>query len=290
MLLIVILYAVLASTFVLAKQALSFGKPFFLIAVRMLCAGGLLLSYVRYARPLAWRLDRDDWMLFLRVSLFHIYFAFVPEFWALQYLPSAKTNLLYSSTPFIAAFLSYLLLGESLSKRKIMGMMLGFVGLLPVLLLQSGPQALAQLKGFSLPEIVLFGAISSAAYAWFLVKRLMDKGYALPMINGVAMLLGGSMALVTSLLVEGVQTSPVYNWPQFLFWVAALILVANVVVYNLYGLMIRRYSITLVALSGLLCPIFGAFFGWLWFNESITWHYGVSLGAVAVALYIFQTE
>ncbi len=46
MILVVLVYAVLASTFTLAKAALDYAKPFFLIGFRMIMAGTLLLGYL----------------------------------------------------------------------------------------------------------------------------------------------------------------------------------------------------------------------------------------------------
>ena len=298
MLLVVVLYAILALTFVFAKEALAYAQPVFLIGVRMLLAGLLLLGYQYVFNRTRFLLNKEDAWLFAKTALFHIYFAFVLEFWALQYLTSSKTNLMYSATPFIAALLSYVLLGERLSIKKIGAVCIGLVGLVPVLVLQASPGELGgELWRFSLPEVVLLGAIVSSAYAWFLVKKLMGRGYSLVMINGVAMLYGGILALSTSLIVEVAlplqrgQFAPlVSNLPSFLFWIFLLIIAANVVVYNLYGWLLHTYSITFLTFAGFLCPIFGAFFGWLFLDEVITWHYVASLGMVTGALYLFYQE
>jgi drug/metabolite transporter (DMT)-like permease len=288
MILVIVLYAALASTFVIAKQVVALAKPFFIIGFRMMLAGSLLTGYVYIKNRASFSINREDYWLFGKVALFHIYLAFVPEFWSLQYVSSIKTNLMYSATPFIAAFLSFMLLGERLNPQKWIGMLLGICSLMPLFLLQ---QELALIDGvwLSLPDVVLFGAVCSASYAWFLVKKLMDKGYQLPLINGLAMLGGGLGALLTSLFFEGVAESPIYDFLPFLKYIFLLILVANILVYNLYGYLLQRYSITFVALSGLLCPIFGALFGWFFLHEALSWNHLFSLVGLSVALYIFQT-
>jgi drug/metabolite transporter (DMT)-like permease len=291
MLFIVLLYAILASTFTIAKIALSYAKPFFIIGFRMTFAGILLLSYLWFFNRKNFSLKREDWWLFFKVSLFHIYFAFIPEFWSLQYISSSKVNLIYSSTPFIAALLSYFLLKERLGFKKFFGMMIGLVGLMPIFLTQTDiREATMDFLSISLPEVVLLGAVVSAAYAWFIVKQLMGKGYSLLMINGVAMLIGGLLSLPTSFILEGVSTCPIYSFWPFLFWTMMLIIIANVIVYNFYGWLLRRYTITFVTSAGFLCPIFGAFYGWFFLNENITWHYFVALAFVALGLYIFYRE
>ena len=291
MILVVLLYAILASTFVIAKIALSFAKPFFLIAFRMTVAGTLLLSYFWLFNRKNFYLNKKDLWLFFKVSLFHVYFAFIPEFWSLQYLSSSKVNLIYSATPFIAAVLSYFLLKEKLGLKKFTGMLIGLLGLIPIFMTQTDiREAGMQLLSISLPEVVLMCAVFSAAYAWFIVKELMGRGYSMIMINGVAMLLGGLLSFPTSFVIEGFGISPIFDFWPFLRWTLLLIFVANIVVYNYYAWLLKRYSITFVISSGFLCPIFGAFYGWFFLSELITWHYFASLACVMAGLYLFYRQ
>lgn len=252
----------------------------------MITAGCLLLGYQIVIRRQRFYIPRADWLLFAKVSLFHIYIAFILEFWALQYLSALKTTLIYSSTPFIAALLSYFLLSERLSKQKIVGIIIGLAGLIPVIMASVGGTEMREFASISFPELVLLISVTSAAYAWFIVKALMDRGYSLPMINGTAMLGGGLMSMLTAFIFEGFS-HPVNNWPQFLFWIGMLILVANIMVYNLYGWLLKRYSITFVTFSGFLCPSFGTLYEWLFMGGTITWHYILSLALVTVGLYVF---
>ena len=123
-----------------------------------------------------------------------------------------------------------------------------------------------------------------------MIKKLLIKGYSLVVINGVAMLIGGIFALFTSFIFEGVRDSPVFDlWP-FLFWVFLLILVANIISYNLYTWLIKHYSITFVTFAGFLCPIFGAFLGWLFLGEHISWNYYFALGCIIIGLYVFYKD
>lgn len=298
MFLIVVLYAFLALTFVFAKFIVGYASPIFIIASRMLIAGALLLLYEVIVAKKNIVPEKKDFFLFFQTSLFHIFFSFVLEFWAMQYVSSSKANIIYSTTPFITAGLSYLLLSEKLSLKKIIGMVLGLGGLMPVILASSSSAEFGnELFRISLPEFILLISVTCAAYAWFLVKKLMHKGYRLPLINGIAMLLGGIEALITSLAIEiacpmfkGNCVRLVYEWKPFLFWLLMLIVVANFIVYNLYGWLLRHYSLTFITFAGFLCPIFGAIFGWLLLNEKITWHYFASLICISFALYIFYSE
>lgn len=290
MFLVILLYAILASTFTIAKMALTYAKPFFLIGFRMTVAGSLMLLFLYLFKRKQFFVHKQDWWLFFKTAIFHIYIAFVFEFWALQYLSSAKTNLIYSSTPFIAAILSYFLLSEKLSLKKFIGMLIGLCSLIPILITGNGDSFMGEFMDVSYPEFILLIAVVSAAYAWFLVKKLLAKDYSLLMINGISMLIGGVLALLTSFTIEGVKQPLIFDFWPFLLWVGLLILVANVITYNLYGWLLKYNSITFVTSAGFLCPIFGAFFGWFFLGESITWHYFLSLVFVIIGLNIFYRE
>lgn len=287
MITIILCYALLASTFTIAKAALVYAAPFFLIGVRMSCAGFILLLY----RGLAFRdglfIDHKDYFVFFRVAFFHVYLAFILEFWALQYISSAKTSLLYALTPFIAAVLSYILLGEQLSRAKTIGLIFGFFSMTPLLIHQGFDRSMVLL---TIPEIVLLIAITSAAYAWFDIQKLMRKGYSLLMINGFAMAVGGVCALITSYICEGWHPLPVVAWVPFIKTVGLLIFISNILFYNLFGSLLRRYTITFLTFIGFLTPIFASLFGWLFLHERITWHYGVSLFLLVGALAIFNSD
>lgn len=291
MFLVIVLYAVLAATFTLAKNALFYASPCFLIGFRMILAGSILLGYQLFKNPgVLKNIKPAHYSKFFVTALFHIYCAFVLEFWALQYISALKTVLIYSLTPFISALLAYLLLGHKLTKLKVAGIIIGTTGLAPVLLSQStGEQAFSTIFSLSVPEVVLLGAVFSAAYAWFRVKELMDKGYHFALINGITMLIGGILSLLTSFIVEGFQP-PVSDWSGFLFWVLLLVLFANGIFYNMYGWLMNRYSITFISFAGFLCPTFATLFEWLFFSGVITWHYLLCLVLVTGGLWLFYKD
>ncbi|MCB9493768.1 MAG: DMT family transporter [Epsilonproteobacteria bacterium] len=287
-LLVVFLYALLAATFICAKQTVMYGDPFFVITIRMMIAGLMLLGYQAVRAGSLKVVKLEDWWLFARTTFFHIYFAYTLEFWALQYVTALKTTLIYSATPFVAAFLSHVLLKERLSLIQKGGMLVGVLGLGPVLYMQSGgEQMLFDLLNISVPEAVLFMSMISAAYAWFLVKQLMAKGYSVLTINGMSMLGGGFACFITTLFASDLSNM-VYDWPQFLMWLVFLIFSANIAFYNLYGYLLSLYSLTFVTFCGFLCPIFATLFDWLFMGGIITWHYFLTIACITLGLWMFS--
>ena len=106
MFLIVLMYTVFASVFAVGKYALNYSQPIFLIAFRMFLGGAFLIGYLFFTNKENLFIKRKDIYLFIPIVFVHVYLAYVTEFWALNYLTAAKTCLLYSLTPFLAAILS----------------------------------------------------------------------------------------------------------------------------------------------------------------------------------------
>lgn len=309
MMLIVLLYMLFASTFILAKAVLFFIKPLLFIGLRMSLAGSILLAYYGLRHGIS--IKKGSVKLLAQIILFHIFIAYVFEFWALQYTSSAKTALIYNLSPFITALLAALLTSELITPKKWIGLLIGFLGLIPWLLSSSGCEDIfGTFASISLPEIALLIAVTSAAYGWLVVTKLMKEfNYAPVLINGIGMAGGGILALVSSFIFEG--------WPTILYrsagqicnpWVisqvgihgsalvylagytALLILIANIICYNLYGYLLCYYSATFISFAGFMCPLFAAFFGWLFLGETISIYFILTFILILIGLYIFYQD
>ena len=103
MILVILLYLLFASTFTLGKAALSYVSPFLFIGIRMICGGSLLLAYYCFIARKKVIIHTNDYSLFLRIIIFHIFCAYTLEFYALEYVTSAKACLLFNLSPFITA-------------------------------------------------------------------------------------------------------------------------------------------------------------------------------------------
>jgi len=209
LLLVFLLYMLFASTFTFSKAVLLYAKPIFFIAVRMVVAGIILLLYYYFFSRKRQFLKKKDWGLFTQIILFHIYFSYVFEVLALVYVTSAKACLLYNLSPFITALFSYFLFKERLTRIQWLGLLIGFAGFLPILMVQAPLEALVD-HFISLPELLLIFSTIVASYGWIIMKELTNtRGYSPIFVNGVSMLGGGLLALITSLLWE--KTPRIYG-------------------------------------------------------------------------------
>lgn len=297
MLLVAFLYMIIASTFTLGKLALQYMNPIFFIGVRMIVGGILLLAYLYFFRRSYLKFEKKYILDFIAIILFHIFFAFVSEFWALQRLSSSKVCLFYNLSPFITAIFSFFWFSERMTIKKIIGLLIGFFGFLPIVVFGNGLDNISNVIWFfSWPELSMLFSVICSSFGWILVRKLVNNGYSVLMINGVGMLGGGILSFLTSLFIEGSPSikSVSDNCTIDLFFALSyailIILLANVVFYNLYGLLLKRYTATFLSFAGFLTPFFAAFYGWIFIGEQVGLSFFLTILFVFAGLYIFYQE
>lgn len=291
MYLVFVLFALFGSVFTIGKASLSYASPFFIIGSRMAAAGLLMIVYQFFKDRSAFKMDKNGWISVALFALLGMYITNVCEFWSLQFLTSAKTCFLYSASPFISSLLSYLILKETMTKKKWGGLILGFIGLLPIMLSGATPSEVGGFLIFSWPEIVLLIGIMTSVLGWiFLKKTVSHQTINLFVANGLGMLIGGLFALGHSYFVEPWSPLPIMELGGFIKTGVALLIISNLVAYNLYGYLLKRYSATFMAFAGLSTPFFASLFGWFFLKEVIPWPLWVGLAILFGGLMLFHQE
>ena len=292
MYLVILLYAMFASIFTISKTALGYAEPFFLVGSRMLFAGLLMLAYQYGYKREKISINKTQIWRVVRLGLFNIYLTNVFEFWGLQYLTSFKTCFIYSLSPFVSAVLSYFMFSDKMSWKKWTGLLIGFAGFIPILMNQTvSEEETGHLFFLSWAEIAVMTAAVCSVYGWILLSQLVrENGYSPFMANGLSMTVGGVMALVHSFCVESWDPIPVSDFIPYAECALLLILVSNLICYNLYGYLLKSYSATFMSFAGFTTPLFTAFFGWLYLGEVVTWPFYVSAMIVFVGLLTFYQE
>lgn len=289
---VLLLYALFASVFTIAKTGLEYTQPFFLVGIRMMLAGVILLSYQKMISREVFSFNRQTWWRIIRLAAFNIYLTNVFEFWGLKYLTSFKTCFIYSLSPFVSALLSYFMFSERLSKKKWIGLSVGILGFIPILIHQTTSETqTGQLFFFSWAELSVVLAAVSSVYGWIVLKQLVNENGLSPLsANGMSMLIGGGIALSHSFLIENWNPVPTTNLTIFFECTLLLILISNLICYNLYGTLLKSYSATFMSLAGFTTPLFTALFGWIFLGEVVTWPFYVSFAIVLTGLILFDQE
>jgi len=294
MILVVLLYLLFSLTFTFGKAAIAYAGAIFFTGSRMFVGGlVLLIYYIVSNRAKAKEFLAFKYMrLWLVLALFNIFLSNTLEFWGLQTLSAAKASFLFSLSPFFAALFSYLFFGERMTHRKWIGLMIGFIGFIPILI-HSTPKEdlLNDFSIFSWGEIALIGAAIANALGWIIMRHsIHKKGYPATLSNGMSMLLGSLMIMPTSLIFETWNPLPISNYAKFGFFLVLLVITSNILAYNLYGSLLKKYTATFLSFGGFMTPLFAALTGWLFLGETVSWHFFLSVSTVFCGLFIFYQE
>ncbi len=292
MYLVVLLYALFASVFIIGKMGLDYAEPLFLVGSRMFMAGVIMLGYLYIFQREQLNLSRAGFGRVVRLAFFNIFLTNACEFWGLKYLTTFKTCFIYSLSPFVSALLSYFMLSEKMTVKKWIGLVVGFLGFLPILLSQTHvEEETGHLLFFSWAELAVVVAAVSSVYGWIVLRQLVNENNYSPMAaNGLSMMMGGCMALTQSLFVETWHPVPVTEMVPFLACAIALIIVSNLICYNLYGYLLKSFSATFMSFAGFTTPLFTALFGWFYLGEVVTWPFYASALIVFTGLLLFYQE
>jgi drug/metabolite transporter (DMT)-like permease len=286
MILILLLTILFAAAWIIAKLALAYSAPFFLVGSRMTVAGLLLLGYYVMRHGFIWyRPTKKDIISFAYTILFGFYFMYLFDFWSLQYLSTTRASFLFNAAPFFTAFFSYIYFNEKMTLKKIIGMTIAFLGFLPSLLYGTSSSE----PTLSLPAVVMIMATASYAYGWVVMRRLIKiRHYPILVINGVGMLVAGMLLLLTSLITEG--WLPVSDPLPFGIALFFIILVSNFALYYLYGFLLKGYTATFLSMVVLTAPLITALFDWLYFGKTVGSLFVISFVMVFIGLYLVYQE
>lgn len=294
MYLVILLYILFASLFTLQKDTLNYCEPFFLVGSRMLFAGLVLLGYLAIKhKPQTLKIKPEHVVGVMMLALSQIYLTNILEIWAIEHMVSSKACLLYSLSPFVSALVAFVVLKETMSSKKALGMLIGFFGLLPIIFAQTQDEVSSgTFLVFTFAELAMVGAVFCSVYGWIMLKKVMqDYEYSPLMANGLSMTIGGLLALMHSYFA-GEQWSPipVNNFSSFATNTLVMCLISNLICYNLYGYLLKRFSATFMSFAGLVTPLFASLFGFIWLGEVITWHFFVAIALFTLGLVIFYRE
>lgn len=288
--LIIFMYALFSSSFSVGKILLTYASPILLVGLRMIPAGVILIGYQLARHHKLPKFNKNELILYAQIIILGIYAAYIFRFWGLKYLASSKTALLFNASPFFTALYSYVFFHEKMTHKQWFGLIIGFLGLIPILMTTSiTEQKIGEFLYISWPEIAILIAVSLHSYGWIVVRQLVkNKDHSPAIVNGITFLFGGLLALVTAPFLEDLK--PIDNVAPFIGWLSYVIIVSNIICYNLYGYLMKHYTATFISFAGFIVPIFAGLYGWGFLHEKITWHFYLSCFIVFIGLYLFYQD
>lgn len=272
------------------KLLLEWASPLTLMSSRLIVAGILMFGSC-LALGYSYRtLSSKHIPLFAQKIFFGSYLKYFLKYWGLQYMATVKMAFLMHTTPFFAALFNFYFYNNRLQARQIIGIVIGFFGIIPILLVKSCPEQLfGTLFSFSLPEIAIIGAVAAHSYGTLCTQELVKKyHYKAPIISSLSSLGGGLLALFTALIIHEPLTisEPTFFVP----WFFALIGISNIIGHTWYIHLLTKNSTTFLALTDYLNPLFVALYSWILLGETVSIHYLASGCIIFFGLYLFKNS
>lgn len=295
MILIAVLYAVFAGmTFINSKLMLTNPYPFFVGMLRAFGSALFLIAYgwMRHKKQVKnFSLPKTGWKRLITFGVCVHGFAMSGFSYSVQYADPVKVCFIIALCPFITAILQYLLNNEILTPRKVTGLFIGFLGLIPILLAADHgayaevPHHLEVLGG-----VVCFIATTFFAYGWIEMKKFLnDFSYPIEIVNSIAMFIGGGVSFALFLISTNFSFADITLSSEFPMIMSAF-MVSSLATYLLYAYLLKTFSATFIAFAGFLEPVFGLVYGVVFMGHPLG---AGSVGALFVlffGLYIFYKE
>lgn len=314
-------FAFMASATVANKYALTALSLLLMVGLRMLCAGIILfLYYHKKSHRLTFGYFKHDLPILLGISLLTMLVPALFKAFALKHMLASKAAFIASLDPFVTALYSYFFWNEHLTKKKVIGIILGFAGTLILLISSSaGENALMAFSIISYPEIAAFLAMAIGRIGWMFVQQLLRKERYTPAeVNGLLMSISGILAFVIPFIfaatVSLLSMIPVINMHSLsytfsdaasflypnatsnshLFWVIFAVIytivIGNVLGYTMYAQFLKRHSATFVSLAGFSVPLYVYLFSNVLLGEPLSLNFLAASCVTFIGLMIFYQD
>ncbi|TWT25809.1 DMT family transporter [Planomicrobium sp. CPCC 101110] len=237
--------------------------PQTMTAFRIMMAGVTALIIIVLGKSFR-RLSKREWIYTLLGMLFGVVLHHLLIAVGLTMIDASNASLILALVPLTTAILAVLILGEQLTKLRIIGFILALIG---VFFIQGGSFGDMQL---SQGELLLFLAVLVQAISFIFVKKAtatLDS----KQITTIMYLIGSIGLLIISLITEPEGLSQMTSaspFTYFLFIVSGV--VATGVGYMVFNAAIEKIGAGQTAIFNNFVPFFGLVFSALFLSESIT--------------------
>jgi drug/metabolite transporter (DMT)-like permease len=257
-----IVYVVWGSTYLGIALAIETLPPLLMAATRFLIAGAVLFAFAGGFRA---RPGRRAWALTAITGALMLAGGNGGVVWAQQTVPSGIAALVIASVALWIALLDRIVFGQRLSALAVVGLVLGFVGLV-VLIDPASPRGVDLVGATFLVLAALSWAIGT------LVARRPAVG--LPdsaLVTASMQMLAGGVVLGVAGAAGG-ELSQVdlggASW-RSVGGLAYLVVFGSIVAFSAYAWLLRNARVTIVATYAYVNPIVAVVLGWAFLGEAI---------------------
>ncbi|ALC88141.1 hypothetical protein AM499_08130 [Bacillus sp. FJAT-22090] len=271
---LLVLILVWGASWPIYKLALPYTPPLLFSGMRA-TIGGVLLGVLLLKRidKINWR---ENWKLYCISALFNTTLFFGIQTVGLNYLPGGLFSILVYFQPVLLGLFAWIWLGEFMTPVKIIGLLIGFLGILMVSL--DGLTFHVSIIG------VVLGIVTAICWAFgvIYVKSIRDRVDAYWMVS-LQCIIGGAVLLGTGTYFE--SWSEIQWNSTYIFGLSYGAIFGIPISYIIYYKLINEGEASKVGSYTFLVPIIAVFIGAVFLDEPIT--YLLIIGLIMVGASIF---
>ncbi|MGO4713162.1 DMT family transporter [Bradyrhizobium sp. 2TAF24] len=266
-----------SGAFVAGKVGVTDCPPLIFLTIRFLAAGLLVFGLAALRRE-RWDLSRRDVMAFAVIGIANNALYLGLGYVGLKTISAGLNALIVSANPVFVAVLASLVLGEHMTWRKAIGLLLGVAGVGMIVAHRIS-------VGSDSPVGIAYsvGALVAIVSGTMLFKVLAPKGNLL-LGNGVQNLAGGlavlPFAAMTSSLDDIVPSG------RLLAALAFLVVLGSIVAYMLWFHLLTVFGATAASAYHFVMPPLGMLFGWMILGEHVAARDLLGIIPVALGIYL----
>ncbi len=255
------------SSFFWIKIALQELGPLSLVTHRVLfgvCFGAILM----FSQGIPWPRTWSEWKPYVVLSLVNLSIPYFLLTWGERTVDSAVASILNATTPlFTIVIATFFLHDDKINTRRLVGLLLGFAGVVVLLSKDLDPGVHSPLLG------QLACAASALCYAVGVVYIRHSTQPGGGVVGGTAPLASAALIMIgTTYAVEGTIAIPVLpiTWVA-LFWLGVLGAGLSLI---LYFYLVHEIGPTRASMVTYVLPPIGVLLGVLFLDETLTWQLG----------------
>ena len=275
-----------SASFIFIKLALMEISPVTLAFARFAIASPILIGVVSCTRRLREEMKRaltKEFWVFAFLGLSGVTLLYVFQFYSLRFISATEGAIIINFHAIFAMFLSAAFLNESLTSRKLFGVLVAFSGLIVITLRDA---AIMSLNSTGTIGVLLMVAAALCWATYSVVGKKVLHRHSNQVTTSCVFLLGTLFLFPFAMSEGGLRALVGSSWVA---WISVVFLAipCSVIVYVIWNWLIRVIDVTKVLVSLYVIPIPTAVLSYVVLGERIT--YPLVIGAALVIIGVYLT-